>query len=329
MGSELLYTMCVIGAAALYVLLRPGPKWLRGVGVVVGLGVVGWLLGQLAEGLGQVTGDRPTALFYVFAAISVIAAIRMITHTRPVYAALHFIFVIISSAALFLLLHAEFLAFALIIVYAGAILITYLFVLMLARQAPAHELSKIPMYDRVPREPAAAAVVGFVLLALFSGMIYEGTHTLPDPPGSQQAMASVWADLDRMPRQLQEVVDEINPEADVARNDDGQAVFYEDGQAFVRVTLPEQTQPTRLELPAEVAPGNIQRVGLSLVADFPASLELAGVILLMAMFGAVVMARRQFEIGEDVLRQAAGMAQYSFEEYETGGPPGEHEEAGS
>ena len=48
-------------------------------------------------------------------------------------------------------------------------------------------------------------------------------------------------------------------------------------------------------------------VGLSLVADFPVSLELAGVILLLAMFGAVVLARKQIEIGEDEVREAAGM----------------------
>ena len=53
---------------------------------------------------------------------------------------------------------------------------------------------------------------------------------------------------------------------------------------------------------------NVQLVGLDLVARYPASLELAGVILLMAMFGAVVLARRQIELGEDERRKAAGMA---------------------
>jgi hypothetical protein len=48
-------------------------------------------------------------------------------------------------------------------------------------------------------------------------------------------------------------------------------------------------------------------VGMSLVASFPASLELAGVILLMAMYGAVVLARRQIELGEDERRLAAGL----------------------
>ena len=43
------------------------------------------------------------------------------------------------------------------------------------------------------------------------------------------------------------------------------------------------------------------------MSDFPVSLELAGVILLMAMFGAVVLARRQIELGEDEIRESAGM----------------------
>ena len=52
-------------------------------------------------------------------------------------------------------------AFALIIVYAGAILITYMFVLMLAQQAPDPEHpSAQPAYDRLPREPMAAVVAG-------------------------------------------------------------------------------------------------------------------------------------------------------------------------
>ena len=58
------------------------------------------------------------------------SAIRVITHPHPVYAALYFILTIIAMAGLILLLSAEFMAFAVIIVYAGAILVTYLFVIM-------------------------------------------------------------------------------------------------------------------------------------------------------------------------------------------------------
>src|SRR4030095_6722893 len=83
--------------------------------------------------------ERPEFFFAVFSLIAIASAGRMITHNRPVYSALYFIMVVLSSAALFLMLQAEFMAFALVIVYAGAILITYMFVIMLAQQAPTDE----------------------------------------------------------------------------------------------------------------------------------------------------------------------------------------------
>ena len=56
-------------------------------------------------------------------------------------------------------------------------------------------------------------------------------------------------------------------------------------------------------------------MGWDLVGRFPASLELAGVILLLAMFGAVILARRQIEHGEDDLRAAVGMTRlFDYEE---------------
>ena len=79
---------------------------------------------------------------------------------------------------------------------------------------------------------------------------------------------------------------------------DGGAVAYHRG-ADGRVEA--------VPLPAEARPENVQRVGLALIAKFPVSLELAGVILLMAMFGAVILARRQIELTEDEKREAAGM----------------------
>ena len=60
---------------------------------------------------------------------------------------------------------------------------------------------------------------------------------------------------------------------------------------------------------------NTQFVGWDLVGRFPASLELAGVILLLAMFGAVILARRQIEHGEDDLRASVGMSRlFDYEE---------------
>ena len=58
-------------------------------------------------------------------------------------------------------------------------------------------------------------------------------------------------------------------------------------------------------LPPEVRVENLHGVGFALVGRHPMALELAGVILLMAMLGAVVLARKQIEIGEDAKARAA------------------------
>ena len=57
-------------------------------------------------------------------------------HPRPVYSAVYFVLVVLATTGLCVLAAAEFLAAALVIVYGGAIMVTYIFVIMLAQQAP-------------------------------------------------------------------------------------------------------------------------------------------------------------------------------------------------
>lgn len=287
---------------------------LKVVASVIGLGAFAQLLVQAAKFIPAEPGHegelRPEVFFTIFSVIAIAAAVRMITHSRPVYSALYFIMVVLSSAGLFLMLQAEFMAFALVIVYAGAIIITYMFVLMLAQQSPEGDGSDTrPDYDRVPREPAAAAIVGFIMLALFSNMIFHGTSSMAAAPTREQVQARAWHKLDMMPGSLQEIVDQ---QAKGSRLVEPPHVQVEGGTASVEIVRPGETTPTRLELPESAMPNNLELVGLDLVARFPVSLELAGIILLMAMFGAVVMARKQIELGEDELRQAAGMPKLAF-----------------
>ena len=120
---------------------------------VLGIGAFTGILAQLPTFYdGQV---MPGGTFFLpFALISVISAVQMITTSRPVYAALHFVLVVLASSGLLVTLGAEFLGFAVVIVYAGAILITYMFVLMLAQQAQSPDLEdERPTYDRFAREP--------------------------------------------------------------------------------------------------------------------------------------------------------------------------------
>src|SRR5271169_408325 len=72
-----------------------------------------------------------TVLFYIFAAVTVLAALNMVLQRTPVYSALSLIVVLCSLAGVYLLLGAEFMAVLQVIVYAGAIMVLFVFVIML------------------------------------------------------------------------------------------------------------------------------------------------------------------------------------------------------
>ncbi|MCM2290119.1 MAG: NADH-quinone oxidoreductase subunit J, partial [Sulfuritalea sp.] len=72
-----------------------------------------------------------TLLFYVFSTVTVLAALRVITARNPVHAALFLVLAFFNVAGLWMLLQAEFLALALIMVYVGAVMVLFLFVVMM------------------------------------------------------------------------------------------------------------------------------------------------------------------------------------------------------
>ncbi len=145
----------VLGAAGIYFLLpQPGrsrPLW----------GALAGGLALLAAGILVVRADMvlpETILFYAFSGIAIAGGCLLITQKNPVHAALSFALVILSTCGLFLLQGAPFLMAATIIVYAGAIIVTFLFVIMLAQQAG------LSSADQRSREPFLATLAGFVLL---------------------------------------------------------------------------------------------------------------------------------------------------------------------
>lgn len=298
--------------------------------------LIGGLLGGIALGaaflaIGLKAGDQlPGVYFYVFSAIALGSGLRVISHPKPVYSALFFILTIISSSALFLMLQAEFLAFALIIIYAGAILITYLFVIMLAEQAPSEDdLSNMSVYDKFSREPLAATAVGFVLLAILTAMLGQSMKEIRPADMRGQGAAL----LERMPRKVVSAMDRVGvlePRGGFAKPElKAVAEALDPVARTIRLTVAdvdkfrESVKDSRVEamlggpekaaeiaasatagqeivigLPADLRNENIHGVGFALIAEHPMALELAGVILLMAMLGAVVLARKQIEMGE-------------------------------
>jgi len=73
----------------------------------------------------------PAILFYIFAAILVGAALGVIVSRNPVHSALYLVLAFVQSAALWLLIEAEFLAIVLVLVYVGAVMVLFLFVVMM------------------------------------------------------------------------------------------------------------------------------------------------------------------------------------------------------
>lgn len=75
--------------------------------------------------------DVKTGLFYLFATVLLFAGFRVITSRNPVYAALYLVLAFFQAAAIWILLKAEFLAIALVLVYVGAVMVLFLFVVMM------------------------------------------------------------------------------------------------------------------------------------------------------------------------------------------------------
>ncbi len=72
-----------------------------------------------------------SVVFYFFAAITILSAVSVVTVRNPVYAALFLVLTFFSSAFIWMLLEAEFLAITLVLVYVGAVMVLFLFVVMM------------------------------------------------------------------------------------------------------------------------------------------------------------------------------------------------------
>lgn len=163
--------VAALGLAAIYLLL-PRPKrhsTLAGSALaLVALVCAGAFLVRIPS----ITLE--SLLFYFFSGVAVLSAGIMVTNTNPARAALAFTLVVMASCGIFLLLAAPFLAAATIIVYAGAIIVTFLFVLMLSQQ------SGLTDADARSREPALVCITGFILLVTVISVIKRESATNPD-----------------------------------------------------------------------------------------------------------------------------------------------------
>jgi NADH-quinone oxidoreductase subunit J len=125
----------------------------------------------------------PTILFFIFATVLVCAALGVILARNPVHSALLLVLCFFNSAVIWLLLDAEFLGIVLVLVYVGAVMVLFLFVVMMLDINVEEFRRSLAGYW-----PLAVAVAGFVVFAIINvivakhlgGVTYKTAPVLPD-----------------------------------------------------------------------------------------------------------------------------------------------------
>jgi NADH-quinone oxidoreductase subunit J len=320
-----------LGMAALYLLLpRPRPwRYAEALGAAaVGLALAGATI--VAARTARLHAE--TVLFYAFAGMALVSGGVMITRRNPARAALSFVLVILSTTGLFLLQAAPFLMAGTIIVYAGAIIVTFLFVLMLAQPDGSSDA------DLRSREPFLACVAGFFLLATLL-LVLRQTYTTGDidalladvaaarPRESMGELRLALGDrtefVDRLERQVERVpagtqaAETLRQQADsaggiwsapsveAARSQlDALAAALTEARTHIgRLQPPESTVLSPLAgTPAnQKTPGlsaeNVAGLGRTLFSDYLVAVEIAGALLLVATIGAIAIAHRPAAAG--------------------------------
>lgn len=184
--------------------------------------------------------------FHLLAFFSLVSAVMMITSRNPVYSALWFALVLLANSGLYLLQGAEFLSAATIIVYAGAIVVTFLFVIMLAQPSGAAR------YDRVSREPFLSSLTGLILSAALVGTLHHSARL--------EVRGGV-------------VENAVLPAAEIIAG----AAALPDNRELLKAT------------------GHVAGLGHALFLDHAASVEVIGLLLLVAVVGAMLIAGHRAE----------------------------------
>lgn len=162
----LLSCFMVFGIAGVWFMLPPSGRRRRRAGAVLAaaaLGFLGFLLPPLGDIVHQV-------IFWILAGVTAAGALATISSRNPVYCAIWFALTLLTTAGLFLLQGAQFLGVATIVVYAGAILVTFLFVLMLAQPA-GHDF-----YDRISWGSSVTWFASIAGVLIVGGLTYVLTH---------------------------------------------------------------------------------------------------------------------------------------------------------
>jgi NADH-quinone oxidoreductase subunit J len=266
--------VALFGAAGTYLLLphRHGerkPAALHALGAILsGLALLLFaLLWSPPGGLFSLSG----LFFYTFAFACLAAAVLTVTSRDPTHSALWFAVVVLSSTGLFLLTGAQFLAAGTVIVYAGAIIVTFLFVIMLA------QMEGRAAYDRAARMPLRTTITCFLL---FLGVIW-GVLKMPLQPAPEGSV-NPFVDQTPLPPLIQRHREQISSLTSHARPE---------ASTSVQEVVDRAVRPTaRLHDDNGVLKPHVAGLGETLYTDHLIVVELAGALLFVALIGALSIA---------------------------------------
>jgi NADH-quinone oxidoreductase subunit J len=126
--------------------------------------------------------DINTALFYVFSGVLLFASFRVITARSPVYAALFLVLAFFSAACVWILLRAEFLAIVLVLVYVGAVMVLFLFVVMML------DVGSEALREGFWKHFPIAALIAVVIALEMAWVLLPGFRVTEAPAASAAAL---------------------------------------------------------------------------------------------------------------------------------------------
>ncbi|HRL22393.1 NADH-quinone oxidoreductase subunit J [Alcaligenes sp. SDU_A2] len=193
-----------------------------------------------------------TVLFYVLALVLVVAAFRVISASNPVTAVLHLILVFFTAAMLWMLMGAEFLSLLLVVVYVGAVMVMFLFVIMMLDVRQEAGGSKFKAYIPLGLLIGAIMVLemGFVLTQLWLNTgpaavmpdDYNNTQVIGELMYSQYVLAVLVGGIVLLVGMVSAIALTLRKREGVKRTVSGQQVKVRAQDRLRMVSIPSQTE---------------------------------------------------------------------------------------
>lgn len=322
--------LAVVLAVIGFALLLPRPRGRRAaIGSFLSLASLAVTGAWIFRTFGQPNTDQVGSIvFWFFSIGATVFAAALACQSNPARGAIAFAFVIISVCGLFLTLAAPFLMAATIVVYAGAIIVTFLFVLMLSHgEGPSDE------NDR-SREPEMAAIAGFAFVGLVLFGLQEATRLekgLPTPALSYEDRSELKDAIAQLDTVRGTTAVEIAKATDAIRSRvESTLIKIERRYRFLETPYPPPFAETQARVDqvrasqrrvenAAIEPGvdpvqrladlrdqlrltlgaaelparNVGTIGLALYSEYLLAVEMAGTLLLVATIGAVAIAQKK------------------------------------